>query len=328
MKRRTLLLGGLAAAAAGGLVLRPEDRGAGHGPYFRQLGQALDGGGRATPSLVIDRTILRQNVETLKKHIDGRFGYRIVAKSLPSLPLLQEVMTLSGSNRLMLFHQPFINQVADRFPDTDVLLGKPMPVQAVANFYQALGGGGFDPTRQLHWLLDTPQRAQQYAQFGAVSGQVLSVCIELDVGLHRGGVSSDEDMLEILRHIQASDNLNFKGLMGYEPHVVKVPGNPETYRDRAMSVYRHYLSLAKQTLATDWPEDALLNAGGSPTYQMYDAGDYPFNELAAGSSSVSTRLAFPVLIWAGCRVCGTLIGSVPSLPMAVTGRPSPSRRKV
>ena len=30
----------------------------------------------------------------------------------------------------------------------------------------------------------------------------------------------------------------------------------------------------------------MLNAGGSPTYQMYDNGAYPFNELSAGSCLV------------------------------------------
>jgi D-serine deaminase-like pyridoxal phosphate-dependent protein len=30
----------------------------------------------------------------------------------------------------------------------------------------------------------------------------------------------------------------------------------------------------------------ILNAAGSPTYQLYDRGDYPFNELAAGSCLV------------------------------------------
>ena len=30
----------------------------------------------------------------------------------------------------------------------------------------------------------------------------------------------------------------------------------------------------------------MLNAGGSPTYQLYDEGDFPFNELAAGSCLV------------------------------------------
>lgn len=286
MRRRTLLLGGLATAAAGALVLRPQDRGADHAPYFRQLGQALDAAGRAHPGLVIDRALLRQNVATLQRHIGSRFDYRIVAKSLPSLPLLGEVMDLSGSHRLMLFHQPFINQVAEAFPDSDVLLGKPLPVESARNFYRALKPGEFNPARQLHWLLDTPQRTREYAALTAQLGQPLSVCIELDVGLHRGGVTSDDELLEMLRLIQEAGELRFKGFMGYEPHIVKVPGNPETYRERAMQVYRHYVALAKTTLGADWPEDVLLNAGGSPTYQMYDAGDYPFNELATGSCLV------------------------------------------
>ena len=64
----------------------------------------------------------------------------------------------------MLFHQPFINQVATAFPDTDILLGKPMPVGAAANFYGALGPGDFNPERQLRWLLDTPERLVEYRE--------------------------------------------------------------------------------------------------------------------------------------------------------------------
>lgn len=286
MKRRTVLLAGLAAATAGGWLLRPEDRGANHNPFFRQLGDALDTARRAKPSLVIDRAVLKQNVQTLMGHIGGRFDYRIVAKSLPSLPLLQVVMSLSGSNRLMLFHQPFVNQVAQHIPTADVLLGKPMPVAAAENFYREYTGGSFDPASQLHWLLDTPERAAQYARLAKNLEQPMSVCIELDVGLHRGGVSGDAQLLAILEKIVASPYLSFRGLMGYEPHIVKVPGNPETYRDRAMESYSHYMELAKHTLGEDWPAAPILNAGGSPTYQMYNSGSYPFNELAAGSCLV------------------------------------------
>ena len=286
MKRRTLLLGALASATAAGWWLRPEDRGADHGPYFQKLGQALDEAGRAGPSLVVDRKVLKQNVQTLMSHIGERFDYRIVAKSLPSLPLLQEVMTLSGSQRLMLFHQPFINQVAKQIPAADVLLGKPMPVVAAENFYSQFDGGAFNPVKQLHWLLDTPERAGQYAALAARLEQPMSVCIELDVGLHRGGVSNDEQLLAILGEIETSPFLSFRGLMGYEPHIVKVPGNPQSYRDLAMASYSRAVELARKTLGDAWPADVILNAGGSPTYQMYDSGDYPFNELAAGSCLV------------------------------------------
>lgn len=285
MKRRSLLFAAAGIAGAGWL-LRPSDAGKNHGSYFTALSDALDEQGRARPTLVVDRAALQQNIATLKRHINGRFAYRIVAKSLPSLPLLQEVMKHSGSRRLMLFNQPFINQVAIAFPDTDILLGKPMPVAAAKAFYAEHSGEAFTPSRQLHWLLDTPERVKQYAALGAELGETMSVCIELDVGLHRGGVSNDSQLLEMLALMQGSENLNFRGLMGYEPHIVKVPGNSETHRQAAMETYSHYLALARQTLASDWPADPILNAGGSPTYQMYDGGDYPFNELAAGSCLV------------------------------------------
>lgn len=288
MKRRSLLLGGLAGAAGLGLVLRPTERGGDHSPYFSAASVALDKIGQAKPTLMVDRTKMLENVKTLRGHIADRFDYRIVAKSLPSLPMLLEVMEASGSNRLMLFHQPFLNQVAIEFPTTDILMGKPLPVAAAANFYRQHSddGGQFDSTQQLRWLVDTPERVVQYDQLAGEISQDISVCLELDVGLHRGGVHSDETLIQMLDLIAQSTRLKFCGFMGYEPHIVKVPGDQIEYRNKAMSIYSHFVDLAKQHLGDAWPQDALLNCGGSPTYQMYNKGDYPFNELSAGSCLV------------------------------------------
>lgn len=286
MKRRTVVLGAVAGALGLGWWLRPREGGADHAPYFEQLSSALDEAGLARPSLVVDRARLLENVRTLAGHIDGRFNYRIVAKSLPSLPLLDTVMQASGSHRLMLFHQPFINQVARHYPQVDVLLGKPMPVAAAHNVYLQFEGGGFRPQHQLRWLLDTPQRVAQYDELARSLGQDMQACIELDVGLHRG-VRNDEQLLAMLALIEASPHLRFCGFMGYEPHVVKVPvGEATTHRDRAMAVYARYIEVARAYLGERWPRDVVLNAGGSPTYQLYDRGDFPMNELAAGSCLV------------------------------------------
>tara|TARA_R110002049_G_scaffold76469_9_gene196435 strand:- start:1009 stop:2277 length:1269 start_codon:yes stop_codon:yes gene_type:complete len=287
MKRRTLLLSGLAGATGLALLARPADRGANHAPYFQRLSRALDDAGHAKPTLVIDQRYLADNIATLQSHIDNRFGYRIVAKSLPSTDLLQNVMAATGSQRLMLFHQPFVNRVAERFPLADVLLGKPMPVAAAHNFYRAFTpGNGFAPERQVHWLLDTPERVRQYIALAESLDTHILACIELDVGLHRGGVDSDAALVDMLDLIEASPRVTFRGFMGYEPHIVKVPGDPLTYRDAAMQRYSHYLRIAQQRLGAAWPENALLNAGGSPTYQLYDEGNFPFNELATGSCLV------------------------------------------
>ena len=71
----------------------------------------------------------------------------------------------------MVFHQPFLNQVAAHFPQADVLLGKPMPVVAAHNFYRQFAGGGFDPAQQLRWLLDTPERVTQYDELARAWGR-------------------------------------------------------------------------------------------------------------------------------------------------------------
>lgn len=297
MKRRSLIFGGIAGALGLGWLLRPGQRGADHAPYFQDLSVALDEAGLAKPSLLVDRDHLVENIQTLMGHINARFNYRIVAKSLPSLPLLETVMQVSGSNRLMLFHQPFINQVAEHFPQADVLVGKPMPVAAARNFYRQFSGGAFDPASQLRWLLDTPERVAQYDELAAALDQSMQICIELDVGLHRGGVRTDEQLVTMLQMIEASPQLQFCGFMGYEPHIVKVPiGDAIDYRDQAMAMYQHYVDVAKGFLGERWPQNVLLNAGGSPTYQMYDRGEYPFNELAAGSCLVKpTDFDLPTL---------------------------------
>jgi D-serine deaminase-like pyridoxal phosphate-dependent protein len=294
--RRNLLLGGLALGALGTAgVLKPKDIGENHKPYFQQVSDALDRAGLAQPSMVIDKAILQKNIAVLKNNIGNRYNYRVVAKSLPSLPLLETVMAGADTNRLMLFHQPFINQVASRLPEADVLLGKPMPVAAAANFYKNYNGQGFDAARQLQWLIDSPARLRQYQQLAHQLGVSMLINIELDVGLHRGGVKEDSDLAEMLKIIEADPNLTFSGLMGYEPHVAKVPGNKLAERDKAMAVYSGKVAAAQQVLGRSI-DNLTLNAAGSPTYHYYLDGEFPPNELSAGSCLVKpTDFDIPTL---------------------------------
>ena len=94
MKRRQLLL---AAGVGGagmlwGLRAKNSDNGGTHSPYFQNLSAALDKAGLARPTLVIDKQKLLANAAVLHQHLAGRYDYRVVAKSLPSLPLLEAIM--------------------------------------------------------------------------------------------------------------------------------------------------------------------------------------------------------------------------------------------
>ena len=106
------------------------------GDYFDRISQALRDAGLSRPTLVVDKQRLDNNLDHLMKVINRGFDYRIVAKSLPSLPMLKYIMRRSDTQRLMSFHLPFLIHVAGNIPTADLLLGKPMPVASVRQFYQ------------------------------------------------------------------------------------------------------------------------------------------------------------------------------------------------
>lgn len=300
LNRRTLLLSGGGLALAGGIAAkRPAKEGGAHDPYFLQLQSAVKNAGLARPSLVIDRERLSRNITTLKSHLGARMGYRIVAKSLPSIPLLAHVMKEADTNRLMVFHQPFLNAVATGFPKADVLLGKPMPVAAAARFYDHLGPTSFDPAAQLQWLIDTPERLDEYKALANARGLPMRLNLELDVGLHRGGFSDPSTLRPLLERIDADPLLTFSGFMGYDPHLAGVPdlmGWQESAFEGSTALYKAFIAEAAAHYGEAWaPHTMTFNTAGSPTYQMHDATTHA-TEIAVGSALVKpTHFDVPTL---------------------------------
>lgn len=290
MQRRHFLLATAALAAGGAFLLRPADAGGPYPPYFTQLNALLRAQGPGRPLLVIDRARLRANCAKVKAALAPDKAFRVVAKSLPSLPLLQEVMAQMDTRRLMVFHQPHLNVLARALPDCDLLLGKPMPVAAAATFYRSLGATAFDPARQLQWLVDSHDRLQAYLQLAQSLGTRLRVSLEIDVGLHRGGLAGPEALPPLLDLIAAHpQHLDFAGFMGYDAHVGKLPAVLETRAQsfaRACDAYRA-MQAALFARQPSWRErgDLVFNGAGSPTLRLHGP-ESPLNEVAAGSCLV------------------------------------------
>lgn len=293
MQRRTFLLGGGAVLAAGGLaLLRPADAGGPYPPYFAALNALLRAQGPGRPLIVIDRERLHANCAKVKAHLAPGKALRIVAKSLPSLPLLQDVMAQLGTARLMAFHQPHLNALATALPQADLLLGKPMPVHAAATFYRTLGKTGFDPARQLQWLIDSRERLQDYLQLAQALGTKMRVNLEIDVGLHRGGLPGPEALGPLLDLTAAHpQQLEFAGFMGYDAHVGKIPSVIETRATSFAKACTAYRAMQDALFARhpDWRSRALtFNGAGSPTLRLHDEKS-PLNEVAAGSCLVKPK---------------------------------------
>jgi D-serine deaminase-like pyridoxal phosphate-dependent protein len=270
------------------VALRPRDDGGGYDPYFRALNDTLKKNGPARPTLVLDLDRLDQNIEVLRQSIREPKHFRVVDKSLPSLPLLRYIFEHGHTNRVMSFHEPFLAQVASEMPDPDILLGKPMPVRSAEQFYADVKGS-FDPDRSLQWLIDTPERLDEYRALAAKLGRKMRINVEIDVGLHRGGVQDTATLDRILAAIAADPvHLELAGFMGYDPHVAKVPSwarSRQALIDEVRATYRGYVDYVRRRYPQLWNDRVTLNGAGSPTYRLYE-DDTLLNDLSVGSALV------------------------------------------
>lgn len=292
MKRRHFVLGAAVAAVAGGWWLRPSDRGGPYSEYFRRLNDELKAHGPMRPVMLIDLDRLDHNIDVVMQSVQrGGKHLRLVEKSLPSPGLLAYIAKRAGTARLMSFHQPFLNHDAQVFPEADILMGKPLPVRSAELFYQT-HKGPFDPARQLQWLLDTPERLQHYLALAQGLDTRLRVNIELDVGLHRGGISDNAVLGRMLTLISANpQHLEFAGFMGYDPFVgMGVPGilgSPQALFEQVMQRYNGHVDFTRQQFAGLWREGLTLNTAGSPSYRIHE------QETLSTEVSVGTALLKP-----------------------------------
>nr|WP_165677523.1 DSD1 family PLP-dependent enzyme [Pseudomonas otitidis] len=268
--------------------MRPADKGAPYSDYFARLNRELKAHGPMHPVMLIDLDRLDHNIDVVMQSV-RRAGksLRLVEKSLPSPQLLDYIAKRAGTQRLMSFHQPFLNYDAERFPESDILLGKPLPVRAAQLFYEA-HRGPFDPARQLQWLLDTPERLAQYLALARALNIRMRINIELDVGLHRGGVQDTAGLGRMLDLIGANpQHLEFAGFMGYDPFVgMGVPGilgSPEALFAKVMTLYDGFVDYARTQHPTLWRPDLTLNTAGSPSYRMHER-ERTSSEVSVGSA--------------------------------------------
>ncbi|MEO1436567.1 MAG: alanine racemase [Bacteroidota bacterium] len=271
--------------------------------WFGQVNQVLRAQERAIPRLLIDLDRLDQNIETFRSSQPAGMGFRIVVKSLPSFPLIQYIMDKAETHKLMVFHQPFLTDLIGKLDEqADVLLGKPMPIKTAEYVFQHLpqGGSDFNAFRQIQWLIDTKSRLAEYLELAKRLQQKLRVNLEIDIGLHRGGFDSDEYFRKALTRIQENrDYLELSGLMGYDPHVVKLPKllrSAQKAFDLANARYEAFKTILKQEFPDLWSENLCFNGAGSPTVELHQQQGSPCNELSAGSCLVKpTTFDIPTL---------------------------------
>lgn len=127
--------------------------------------------------------------------------------------------------------------------------------------------------------LDDLEVVGPLAEAGRRLGATIPVVIELDIGMERVGAEPGEPTLAIAEAIQAQPNLAFKGLMGYEGHVLNI--TPAKDKEQAC---RHALDLLVDTrdlLQSRGIRVEIVSAGGTGSYE-YTALHDGITEIQAG----------------------------------------------
>jgi D-serine deaminase-like pyridoxal phosphate-dependent protein len=290
ISRRGLAVGAGALALGAGVfaMTRPADQGGPHDAYFAGLSNALKAAGIYHPVMVIDQARLDANIAAIAGRLAKPGGrsqplpLRVVVKSLPSLDLLRRVSAGASTNRFMVFSRAMLETMVTALPDADVLMGKPLPTAEVAALRRRMGTSEA-PAARPQWLVDTLPRLEQLIAVAKADRRPLRVSFEIDVGLHRGGFVDSVGLAAAIDRALAEPLIEISGLMGYDPHVPKVPNPKEAY-NRSQALYADAISVL--TSKTGKPKEAFtLNAAGSPTFMLHNAGTVA-NEVSVGSAFV------------------------------------------
>jgi len=289
MDRRKFILAGAALGVAG-YLFKPSDKGIPYDDYFAQVNQQLKVSGTYLPSMLVDLDLVDHNIAALSQVINPNVDLRIVAKSVPSPELLGYLMEKTQTNKLMVFHQPFLTHIAQAYPKSDVLMGKPLPVKAAKDFYQNLNSQNkFDAKTQLQWLIDSEERLKQYLSLAQSLDQHFKINIEIDVGLHRGGLQQADELDALISLIESNAQyLSFSGFMGYDPHVVKIPSivkSAEKAYQESQIIYQGFIDRLYRLNSNYKEQQLCLNGAGSPSLVMHKSNTVA-NELSAGSCFV------------------------------------------
>ncbi len=123
---------------------------------------------------------------------------------------------------------------------------------------------------------------EQLAALAKGRGIRLRIALEVDVGMHRGGIGTSALVLEAAAAALGSGALTLEGIMGYEAHIPAIPGFAGGAAGEAKAV-RARLAAFAEALPVDCCK--IINSGGSKTVLTY-ADPGAATELSVGSAFV------------------------------------------
>jgi D-serine deaminase-like pyridoxal phosphate-dependent protein len=229
-----------------------------------------------TPALVLDVDRMRENIATMASWTAGRAAIRPHFKVHKCLEIAQEQMAAGAIGMTAATVWEACTLV--RGGVDEILIANDVVAAGKASLVAQLAGEA-----SITVAVDDQDVAAGLSTAACGEGTEIGVLVEVDVGMHRGGVRSIEEGRALAQRLSDLPGIRLRGVMGYEGHVVTEPDRERrgAGAHEAMDLLASYVD----ALRADGYEIEVVSAGGTNTYDMTGA-DSRVTELQAGTYAV------------------------------------------
>jgi D-serine deaminase-like pyridoxal phosphate-dependent protein len=133
---------------------------------------------------------------------------------------------------------------------------------------------------QVRVCVDDADNIEQMGVAARKAGATIGVLVEIDVGMHRCGVTPGEDALPLARRIGETKGLRFMGLQGYDGHLQMLP-DPAERKAKCLEGLEQLVGTRRLIEKAGIPVE-VVTGGGTGTWEFVSS--FPgMNEIQPGS---------------------------------------------
>ncbi|MBC8154353.1 MAG: D-TA family PLP-dependent enzyme [Bacteroidetes bacterium] len=224
--------------------------------YAIQTTHGLD-----TPALVIYPARVARNIALLIASIDDLSRLRPHVKTHKSREATR-LMLLAGIRKFKCATIAEADMLA-QCGATDVLLAYQPNEAKIGRLLDLIT---YYPDTTFSCLVDNPATARLLSDRAVTAERVVSVYVDLNVGMNRTGIAPDASALDLYTLLATLAGVTPVGLHAYDGHI-RTP-DLATRTAQCDEVFRPVLALRDALLALDYPEPVIV-AGGSPTFPIH-----------------------------------------------------------
>ena len=227
-----------------------------------------------TPALVVDRDILRSNLEYMQSRLPGlhaRLRGHVKNHKSPHIARMQLEYGAFGLCAATIWEAI----VMVRAGADDVLIANQLVNPEKRRAAALLAGEA-----NVIVNVDDVGDAEALSAAAVAAGTTIGGLVEVDTGMHRSGVDSPEEGLAVAKRVQQLPGLRMDGLSGYEGHC-SMEMDTETRHEKQAAAMRYFVEVADLLEANGVP-CPILSAAGTAT--AFWTGSNPrITELQLGS---------------------------------------------